>query len=116
MTNVYGMSAWSNPLHPDTFPGIRKMEAEIVRMCCDLFNGNPSTSCGCMTTGGTESIILACKAYRDWAREEKGISNPVIVSEQLNYEMKLVEPFSILTNLKLNYIGTPFLYHCRLHL
>ena len=93
MTNVYGMSAWSNPLHPDTFPGIRKMEAEIVRMCCDLFNGNPSTSCGCMTTGGTESIILACKAYRDWAREEKGISNPVIVSEQIYYEMPFVESF-----------------------
>ena len=80
MTNVYGMSAWSNPLHPDTFPGIRKMEAEIVRMCCSLFNGDPATSCGCMTTGGTESIVLACKAYRDWAKEEKGITNPVIVS------------------------------------
>ena len=80
MTNVYGMSAWSNPLHPDTFPGIRKMEAEIVRMCCSLFNGDPNTSCGCMTTGGTESIVLACKSYRDWAKEEKGITNPVIVS------------------------------------
>lgn len=21
MTEVYGMAAWSNPLHPDTFPG-----------------------------------------------------------------------------------------------
>jgi len=80
MTNVYGMSAWSNPLHPDTFPGIRKMEAEIVRMCCSLFNGDPTTSCGCMTTGGTESIVLACKAYRDWAKEEKGIKNPVIIA------------------------------------
>ena len=29
MTKVYGMAAWSNPLHPDAFPGIRKMEAEI---------------------------------------------------------------------------------------
>ncbi len=38
MTKVYGMAAWTNPLHPDTFPGVRKMEAEIVRMCCDLFN------------------------------------------------------------------------------
>ena len=79
MTQVYGMSAWSNPLHPDCFPGIRKMEAEIVRMCCDLFNGSPKTSCGVMTSGGTESIILAVKAYRDWAREEKGIANPVVV-------------------------------------
>jgi hypothetical protein len=29
----------SNPLHPDVFPGVRKMEAEIVSMCLDLFNG-----------------------------------------------------------------------------
>lgn len=32
-----------------------------------------------MTTGGTESILLACKAYRDYAREVKGIKNPEIV-------------------------------------
>ena len=38
MTKVYGLAAWTNPLHPDAFPGIRKMEAEIVRMCCDLFH------------------------------------------------------------------------------
>lgn len=23
VTEVYGMSAWSNPLHPEVFPGIR---------------------------------------------------------------------------------------------
>ena len=32
-----------------------------------------------MTTGGTESILLACKAYRDYAREVKGIKKPVMV-------------------------------------
>lgn len=32
-----------------------------------------------MTTGGTESILLACKTYRDYAREVKGIKNPEIV-------------------------------------
>lgn len=42
---VYGDFAWSNPLHPDIFPGVRKMEAEVVRMCCTLFNGGPN-SCG----------------------------------------------------------------------
>merc|ERR1712179_593077 len=72
MSNVYGLAAWTNPLHPDAFPGLRKMEAEIVAMSCNIFNGGPS-SCGCVTTGGTESIILACKAYRDLARDEKGI-------------------------------------------
>merc|ERR1719323_50973 len=69
MTEVYGMAAWTNPLHSDAFPGLRKMEAEVVRIACDLFNGS-SDSCGCVTTGGTESIILACKAYRDKGRED----------------------------------------------
>lgn len=32
-----------------------------------------------MTTGGTESILLACKTFRDYAREVKGIKNPEIV-------------------------------------
>merc|ERR1712126_2108 len=69
MSNVYGLAAWTNPLHPDAFPGLRKMEAEIVTMACSIFNGG-ADSCGCVTTGGTESIILACKAYRDLIREE----------------------------------------------
>ena len=48
-------------------------------MACDAFNGDPSRSCGTVTSGGTESIVLAVKAYRDWARQEKGIQDPVIV-------------------------------------
>lgn len=32
-----------------------------------------------MTSGGTESIMMACKAYRDYAREVKGIKKPEIV-------------------------------------
>ena len=28
-----------------------------------------------MTTGGTESLLLACKAYRDWAYD-RGIERP----------------------------------------
>ena len=38
-----------------------------------------SESCGTVTCGGTESIILACKAYRDYAREVKGIEHPNMV-------------------------------------
>lgn len=72
MTKVYGLAAWTNPLHSDAFPGLRKMEAEVVRMACSLFHGSEE-SVGCVTTGGTESIILACKAYRDLARAERGI-------------------------------------------
>ncbi|XP_068927209.1 sphingosine-1-phosphate lyase 1 isoform X1 [Petaurus breviceps papuanus] len=78
LVKVYGDFAWSNPLHPDVFPGVRKMEAEVVRIVCTLFNGGPE-SCGCVTSGGTESILMACKAYRDLAYE-KGIKFPEIVA------------------------------------
>lgn len=78
LVKVYGDFAWTNPLHPDLFPGVRKMEAEVVRMACALFNGGPD-SCGTVTSGGTESILMACKAYRDMAHE-RGIKHPEIVA------------------------------------
>ncbi|XP_048472292.1 sphingosine-1-phosphate lyase 1 [Rhincodon typus] len=78
MVKVYGDFAWSNPLHPDIFPGVRKMEAEVVRMACTLFRGGPE-SCGTVTSGGTESILMACKAYRDLGAE-RGVKYPEIVA------------------------------------
>ncbi|XP_073993913.1 sphingosine-1-phosphate lyase isoform X1 [Rhodnius prolixus] len=78
LTNVYGLASYTNPLHPDVFPGVNKMEAEVVRIALNLFHGSPD-SCGTMTTGGTESILMACKAYRDFAREEKGITKPEMI-------------------------------------
>lgn len=81
MEKVYGMTAYTNPLHPDIFPGAMKMEAEIVRMTCSLFKGD-SRTCGTVTSGGTESIFMACKAYRDYARHERGIQWPEIVVPQ----------------------------------
>lgn len=50
----------SNPLHPDIFPEVRKMEAEVVRMILDMYNAPPEAA-GTTTSGGTESILLACK-------------------------------------------------------
>jgi len=67
----------SNPLHPDVFPYIRKMEAEIISMCAHLMN-SPNPNAGCFTSGGTESILLACKTYRDIAYE-RGIKEPEII-------------------------------------
>lgn len=64
----------TNPLHPDLFPAIRKMEAEIVAMCLKMYN-NPSGA-GTTTSGGTESIIMSVKTHRDWARATKGITEP----------------------------------------
>lgn len=78
MNSVFSHTAYTNPLHADVFPGIRKMEAEIVRISCTLYSGD-SKSCGTVTTGGTESIVLACKAYRDYAYYVRGITEPEMV-------------------------------------
>ncbi|CAH0605725.1 unnamed protein product [Chrysodeixis includens] len=75
--DAYSLTAYTNPLHADVFPGINKMEAEVVRMAINLFHGDDDC-CGTVTTGGTESIIMACKAFRDLAYS-KGITNPQIV-------------------------------------
>lgn len=69
----------SNPLHPDIFPGVRKMEAEIVRMILELYHAPAEQGAGTTTSGGTESILMACKTYRDWARDVKGITEPEMV-------------------------------------
>ncbi|CAK1599076.1 unnamed protein product [Parnassius mnemosyne] len=75
--DAYSLTAYTNPLHADVFPGINKMESEIVRMAINLFHGDEEC-CGTVTSGGTESIIMACKAFRDLAYS-KGISNPQII-------------------------------------
>jgi len=77
--NAYKMFEWTNPLHPDLFPGIKKMEAEIVSMVVKLLNGDPKIQCGTMTTGGTESILMAIRVHREWARDVKGIDKPNMV-------------------------------------
>lgn len=77
MEKVFGLTAYTNPLHPDVFPGIRVMEAEVVHMVADIFNAPKAV--GTLSTGGTESIFLACKAYRDYAKDIKGINEPNMV-------------------------------------
>ena len=80
MTEAFRRYALSNPLHPDVFPSVRKMEAECVAMSLRLFHGEPERgACGSMTSGGTESILMAVKAYRDLARTQRGVVAPELV-------------------------------------
>jgi len=69
----------SNPLHTNIFPSVRLMENNLVSMMIKLFNGNNNV-CGTFTSGGTESILLACKTYRDYYLENKDIKNPEIIA------------------------------------
>ena len=74
---VFEMFVWSNPLHQDIFPSVRRMEAEVVQWTVDLFNGSKD-ACGLMTSGGTESILVAMLAYRQIGYD-RGIEYPEIV-------------------------------------
>lgn len=65
----------ANPIHPDVFPGVRKMEAEVVAMVLAMFNAPPGAA-GVTTSGGTESILMACLSARQKAYTERGVTEP----------------------------------------
>lgn len=74
-TESFGRFTVANPIHPDVFPGVRKMEAEVVSMVLSLFNAPPGAA-GTTTAGGTESILVCCLAARQRAFAERGITEP----------------------------------------
>lgn len=68
----------SNPIHADVFPAVRKMEAEVVAMVLSMFNA-PEYAAGATTSGGTESILMACLSARSKARAERGVVHPEMI-------------------------------------
>lgn len=70
----------TNPLHLDVFPSVARYEAEVVAMTAALVGSEEKASggqvCGNMTSGGTESILLAVKTSRDYMKATKGITSP----------------------------------------
>jgi sphinganine-1-phosphate aldolase len=87
LNSVYGLHSQANQLHPDIWPSATKFEAEIVSMAAHMLGageidtpfGSPEGICGSVTSGGSESILLAIKTYRDFAKEKRGISSPELV-------------------------------------
>lgn len=74
-TEAFGKFTVANPIHPDVFPGVRKMEAEVVSMVLNLFHAPPGAA-GVSTSGGTESILMACLSARQRGYVERGITEP----------------------------------------
>src|SRR4030095_8602210 len=58
-----------NSLDPSVFPSLLKVETDVVRATIHLLHGD-SNAVGNLTSGGTESIMLAVKTARDKARAE----------------------------------------------
>ncbi|NIV35324.1 MAG: aminotransferase class V-fold PLP-dependent enzyme [Anaerolineae bacterium] len=66
LKEAYTMFFSENGLNPMAFPSLRTFEAEVLAMTAGLLGGDEGTA-GSMTSGGTESILMAVKAAREWA-------------------------------------------------
>ena len=75
---AYRRFSGENALSTDAFPSLRQIQAEVVAMAGSWL-GATSESAGFMTSGGTESILMAVKSARDRLRKERSITNPNIV-------------------------------------
>ena len=67
-----------NALNTDAFPSLRTIQAEVVAIVGDWLQAGPDGA-GFMTSGGTESILMAVKAARERGRAERGITRPNVV-------------------------------------
>lgn len=80
LNRVYALHSQSNPLHADLWPSGVKFEAEIVSMTAGMLGADSAAAdgdeiVGTVTSGGTESIVMAMKAYRD----RSGTARPEMV-------------------------------------
>ncbi|MBP7080511.1 MAG: aspartate aminotransferase family protein [Rhodocyclaceae bacterium] len=75
---AYQQFASANGLNPTAFKSLKRFENEIIAAVAELFHGTPEV-CGVVTSGGTESCLLAVKTYRDMARAERRVKNPEMV-------------------------------------
>ena len=67
-----------NALYPNYFPSLLRIENDVVGALAGLLGGEQTV--GNCTSGGTESILLALKAARDWARATRpDIAAPTVV-------------------------------------
>lgn len=95
LNEAFGLYSISNPLHPDIWPSGMKFESEVIRMTASMMDGSAGSSSadaesgyykfnpnvvGCTSSGGTESIILAIKAHRDFYKEHRGIQHPELIA------------------------------------
>ena len=76
---AFRMYMWDNALDPSVFGSMLKLETEVVEMAARHLNGDDEVV-GNLTSGGTETCLLAVKTARDWARVEKPeISQPEMI-------------------------------------
>jgi sphinganine-1-phosphate aldolase len=70
LTKSWDLFMHSNALNPMMYPSLRRMETEVISMAAWMVHGDKNCS-GALTSGGTESILMAIKCYRDLAKDKK---------------------------------------------
>ncbi|MDB5417967.1 MAG: putative sphingosine-phosphate lyase [Phenylobacterium sp.] len=73
---AYALFQSENGLGPAAFPSLKRMEDEVVGFGLSLLHA-PDDASGAITSGGTDSITMALKAARDFARKARGVAGPL---------------------------------------
>lgn len=68
----------TNGLDPTAFPSLAVMERDLVALAARRLDAPPEAA-GSVTSGGTESLLLAVLAARDGARATRSVDRPAVV-------------------------------------
>lgn len=75
---AYRRASGDNALNTNAFPSLRRMQSDVVATAATWL-GAPDGAAGFMTSGGTESLLLAVEAARQRGRVEHGVRRPNMV-------------------------------------
>jgi sphinganine-1-phosphate aldolase len=99
LNRAYALHSQSNPLHLDLWPSAAKFEGEIVAMTAAMLGAGETEDdvVGTISSGGTESILLAMRAYRNQAHATRGVTDPEMVVPETAHAAfdKAAEAFGI---------------------
>lgn len=78
LAEAYQAYSSANGLNPTAFKSLKRFESEIIASVAEMLHGTPEV-CGVVTSGGTESCLLAVKTYRDLARAKRRVRRPEMI-------------------------------------
>ena len=80
LQRAYAAYASANLVNPIAFKGLKRLESEVVQMAASLFHG-PTTAVGSITSGGTESILVAVYTLRErWRQAHPLARGPELIA------------------------------------
>ena len=78
LKDAYHSYASENGLNPGAFKSLKQLENEVISATADILHGTEEV-CGVVTSGGTESCLMAVKTYRDMARDQRRVRKPEMI-------------------------------------